>query len=314
MKRIGALVCMFILAVVMCAPLSFAADKYQAADNKSNLKIVKTSPEDGQDGVAVDNFSVKIYFNKAVKPETKKAKKANAKSFSLKGEDGTKIPIQVYYSDDEEGLLMVAADVVSADKDHQIKGGQSYTLTVGKGFTSTDGTTMAQAETIKLTTLNQQRSMMIYMILMVLMMGGMVFFTVRSTKKAQEKEKEEKKAKTVNPYKEAKKTGKSVEEIVAKDSKKKRKREEAEARQREAEAAIEAEILEQIRRESNKRVSAPKPISEAGSSYKVTVVHDSGKKVEEPKESKAKTSKGTTNPKNQSGKKKNAKNKKGKKR
>lgn len=312
MKKVCALVCMILLTAAMCAPAVFAADKYQASDSKNNLKVVKTSPENGQDGVAVDNFSVKIYFSKAVKPETKKAKKANEKQFVLKSEEGTKIPIKVYYSDDEEGLLMVAADVVTADKDHQIKGGKEYTLTIKKGFTATDGTAMFKQENIKLTTLNQQRSMAVYMILMVLMMGGMVFFTLRSTKKAQEKEKEEKKAATVNPYKEAKKTGKSVEEIVAKDNKKKKKREEAEAKQREAEAAIEAEILEKIRKESNKRVSRPKPISTVGSTYKVTVVHDSGKKVEEPKESKAKTSKGTTNPKNQSGKKKNAK-KKGKK-
>ena len=92
----------------------------------------------------------------------------------------------------------------------------------------------------------------------------MVFFTVRSTKKAQEKENEEKKkTEGVNPYKEAKRTGKSVEEIVAKDNRKKKKREEAEARQREAEAAIEAEIIEKIRKESNReypdRDRSPQP-------------------------------------------------------
>ena len=314
MKRICALVCMILLAAAVCVPACFAVDNAGAANNKSDLKIVQTSPENGADGVAVDNFSVKIYFNKAVKPKNDQDKKYNKKQFALKSKEGTKIPFQVYYSDDEEGLIMVAADVVTADRDHQIKGGEEYVLTVKRGFKATDGSTMFQKEDIALTTLNQQRSMVVYMILMVLMMAGMVFFTVRSTKKAAEKEKEEKKkVAAVNPYKEAKKTGKSVEEIVAKDSKKKRKREEAEARQREAEAAIEAEILEKIRREHNKRVAGPRPISAAGSTYKVKVVTDQGTKVEDPKESKAKTSKGTTNPKNQSGKKRNAKNKKGKK-
>lgn len=314
MKRISALICTVVLAAAICVPASFAADRHQAPDSKSSLKVVQTSPEDGTDGVAVDNFSVKIYFNKAVKPETKQAKKANAKQFVLKSAKGVRIPIQVYYSDEEEGLLMVAADVVTADKDHQIKGDQEYTLTIRKGFAAADGSTMYQRETITLKTLNQQRSTVIYMLLMVLMMGGMVFFTVRSTKKAQEKENEEKKkTEGVNPYKEAKRTGKSVEEIVAKDNRKRKKREEAEARQREAEAAIEAEIIEKIRKESNKRVSGPRPISAVGSTYKVRVVKDSGAKVDTPNESKAKTSKGTTNPKNRTGKKKNTKYKQGKK-
>ena len=316
MKRISALVCMILIAAAMCMPACFAADNDKAAEVKTDLEITQTSPENGTEGVAVDNFSVKIYFNKAVKAETKEAKKANAAKFALKSADGVKIPIQVYYSDDEEGLLMVAADVVSADRDHQIKGDQTYTLTIARDFPAVDGSILGQQRTISLTTLNQQRSTMIYMLLMVLMMGGMVFFTVRSTKKAQEKEKEEKKkTEAVNPYKQAKKTGKSVEEIVAKENKKKNKKAEAEARQREAEAAIEAEIIEKIRREHNKRVAGPRPISAAGSTYKVTVVTDKGKKVEQPNESKAKTSKGTTNPKNQSGKKINAKgkNKKGKK-
>jgi len=315
MKRIGVLVCMILMAAAFFIPASFAEGNDQAANNKNDLEVVQTSPEDGAEGVAVDNFSVKIYFNKDVKPKSDKAKKANAKQFVLKSEEGTRIPVKVYYNDEEEGLILVAADVVSADRDHQIKGGDKYILTIKRDFTAADGSKMYQKKDLAFTTLNQQKSMVVYMLLMVLMMGGMVFFTVRSTKRAAEKEKEEKKKQAaVNPYKEAKKTGKSVEEIVAKDSKKKRKREEAEQRQREAEAAIEAEIIEKIRRESNKRVSGPRPISAAGSSYKVSVVTDKGKKVEDPKESQAKNSRGTTNPKGQSGKKKNSKkkNKKGK--
>jgi hypothetical protein len=52
----------------------------------------------------------------------------------------------------------------------------------------------------------------------------MIFFSMRSAKKAMEKENDQKQKKdTVNPYKEAKRTGKSVEEIVEKDKKKKAK-------------------------------------------------------------------------------------------
>ena len=71
---------------------------------------------------------------------------------------------------------------------------------------------------------------------------------------------------------------------------------------------------EKIRKESNKRVSTPRAISAAGSDLKLKVVKDSGEKVS-AKEAEAKAaeakknSKGTTNPKNQSGKAKNKKNK-----
>ena len=87
-------------------------------------------------------------------------------------------------------------------------------------------------------------------------------------------------------------------------------------KQKEAEAAIEAEIIEKIRKESNKRVSAPRAISAVGSDLKLRVVKDSGEKVDakeiEAKAAEAKkNNKGTTNPKNQSGKSKN-KNKKNK--
>ena len=317
MRRITALVCAMLMSLVMVAPACIAAETDDVNVTDPGFEIVSTSPEDGDNSVAVDNFSIKMYFSKEMIPSSEEVRKSNAAQFTLTDEDGKKVPLKVYYSAKERkrGLMMVAADYSDNNKKNvQIKGASEYTLTIGDKLLATDGSRYNQTTTIKVKTLNQQRSMVVYMILMVLMMAGMVFFTVRSTKKAAEKEKEEKKkVAAVNPYKEAKKTGKSVEEIVAKDSKKKRKREEAEARQREAEAAIEAEIIEKIRRESNKRVSAPRAISSAGSTLKLKVVNDAGHKVDPAKaksDSEAhKSNKGTTNPKGQSGK---ARNKKGK--
>ncbi len=314
MRRAGALICVIIMSVLLMAPAAFADNGSSTATAaKTDLEIMSSSPEDGATGVAVDNLSVKIRFNKDVYPASADIKKANAKQFKLADADGKNIPLQVYYSDKDEGLILVAADVYSGKTKNVIKGDVTYTLAVGKDFQAADGSTMGQQKTISMTTLNQGRSTAIYMILMVLMMAGMVFFTVRSTKKDEQKKKEEREYKEgVNPYKEAKKSGKSVEEVVAKQSKKKAKKEEAIRRQKEAEAAIEAEIIEKIRKESNKRVSSPHAISSAGSTLKLKVVKDSGEKTEakaaksnEPK----KSNKGTTNPKNQSGKNKNKKNK-----
>ena len=317
MKRAGALICVILMAVAMMAPAAFAEDNdSSAAAAKTDLEMVSSSPEDGATGVAVDNLSVKMRFNKNVLPSSNDIRKANAKQFKLVDSEGKKIPIKVYYSEDEEGLILVAADVYSGKTKNTIKGDETYTLTVGRSFQATDGSTIGQQIKIGMTTLNQGRSTFIYMILMVLMMVGMVFFTLRSTKNAEKKKKEEREFKEgVNPYKEAKKSGKSVEEVVAKTNKKKAKKAEAIRRQKEAEAAIEAEIIEKIRKDSNKRVSTPRAISAAGSDLKLKVVKDSGEKVSAKEaeakaaEAKKKNSKGTTNPKNQSGKAKNKKNK-----
>ena len=305
MKRISAFVCAMMIAMAMMVPAAFAAEKTDAAAvTEPGFELVSSSPENGATGVAVDNFSVKIYFSKEMMPETSAIRKSNEAQFTLTDPDGEKIPVKVYYSEKEKkrGLMMVAADYSNNnEKDVQIKGASEYTLTIGDGLTATDGSRYNQTTVIKLKTLNQQRSMIVYMILMFAMMGGMVFFTIRSTKKATEKQKEEHTTKGVNPYKEAKRTGKSVDEIVAKNEKARAKKEAAEAKRKAAEAEMEAEILEKMRKERNKRVSGPKPISAAGSDYKVKVVRTQPEKVE-PK----KNNKGTTNPKNQSGKKKNA--------
>lgn len=311
MKRIGAMICVMMMAITMLAPVCFAANEDNAATSKGRLILEKTSPEDGADGVAADNFSLKLYFNKDVQPESEKIRKENAKMFVLKNEKGKKIPIQVYYSDEEKGLMLVVADVMGSNKKEvKIESDEQYTLTIKSGMRASDGTTLGQNETITLKTLNQTGSIAVYAVLMVVMMGGMIFFTMRSTKKTEKKEEEERHFKEgVNPYKEAKKKGKTVEEIVAQENKKRRKKMEAIAKQKEAEAALEAEIIEKIRRESNKRVSAPKPISVSGSTYKITVKTSSGEHVEVPKDSIAKTNKGTTNPKGRSGKSRNIKRK-----
>ena len=284
-----------------------------AAAAKTDLELVSSSPEDGATGVAVDNLSVKIYFNKDVQPKSDAIKQANAKQCRLVDAEGKKIPVKVYYSEKEKGLILIAADVYSGKNKNTIKGDVEYTLTVGRNFQAADGSTLGQQATIGMTTLNQGRSTAIYMVLMALMMVGMVFFTLRSTKKNEKKEKEAREAKEgVNPYKEAKKSGKSVAEVVAKENKKKAKKEEAIRRQKEAEAAIEAEIIEKIRKESNKRVSAPRSIASGGSALKLKVVTDAGHSVEAAEAKSAgqkKNNKGTTNPKNQSGKNRNKKGK-----
>lgn len=301
MKRIGALVCLMIMVVSVLAPASFAANDDNS--QKTGFAIVESIPHDKDTGVSVENLSVKITFNQDVMPANDKVRKSNAKQFKLTDENGKEIPIKVYYSDQETGLLMVVSDVRNRDarrNDTGIDGDMNYTLTINKNLQAADGSKLGTVETIKFKTLDQQKSTRVYMILMAVMMVGMIVFTTRAAKKATEKEDQDAgKTKTVNPYKEAKRTGKSVEEIVAKDKQRKAKEAEAYAKKKAKEAEIMAALEEEVEEiSSNKRVSAPKPISVTGSGYKVKVVKSQPEK------------KASTNPKNQSGKKKNSKNKK----
>ena len=84
MRKAGALICVIIMTVLLMAPAAFAAeDGDSAAAAKTDLEIVSSSPEDGATGVAVDNLSVKIRFNKDVYPKSDEIKAANAKQFKL---------------------------------------------------------------------------------------------------------------------------------------------------------------------------------------------------------------------------------------
>lgn len=303
MKRIGALVCLMIMMVSVLAPAAFATEDANA--QKTGFSIEQSIPHDKDEGVSVENLSVKIYFNKDVMPANDKIEQKNAKQFKLTDKNGKNVPIKVYYSDKEEGLLMVVSNVHSKEArkaNSVIQGDMKYTLTISEGLQAADGSKLGTVEKITFKTLDQAKSTKVYMILMAIMMVGMIVFTTKSAKKEAEKQtKESGKSQTVNPYKEAKRTGKSVEEIVAKDAQRKAKEAEALAKKKAADAELMAELEKEAAEEaasSNKRVSGPRPISATGSEYKVKVVKTQPEK------------KTSTNPKNQSGKKKNSKGKK----
>lgn len=285
MKRISAIISLVLMMVMMTASFSFAAE--------GELKIEKQYPEDGATGMSVENASIKIWFDEDVVPKNDAVRKANKKAIKLVDEKGKEVPIYVAYSAKEEGLMMVLSKF-----DANIEGDMEYTLTIDDTFQSTDGDRLLAGDKVTFKTLNQARATTVNMVLMFVMMGGMVFFTTRSAKHTAEKEKKASgKHDTVNPYKEAKRTGKSVEEIVAQDQKNKQKEAEAKAR-RDAKRAKELE--EERREELNiKTVSALKPISEGGAKYRVPT------KVKTKQANK--NNKGTTRPKNQSGKQKNKK-------
>ena len=281
MKRTGAILCLALVMMLMSATLCFGADGV--------LKINEQYPQDGATGTAIDNAGIKIWFDQDVNPANDEVRKSNEEAVKLVDGEGKEMPIRVVYNPDEEGVMMV---LVNSKK--PLDGDVEYTMTIDETFQATSGDTLAGGDKVTFKTLNQKRTMTVNMVLMFVMMAGMMIFATKSTQHDQKKEKEAKgKHDTVNPYKEAKRTGKSVEEIVAKDQKAKEKEAAAKAK-RDAKHAQRKE--EERRAELNiHKVAGPRPISAAGGKYKVP----------QKETKKAQNNKGTTRPKNQSGKQKN---------
>lgn len=296
MKRTGVLLCLLLMMMLMSASVCFAEE--------GGLKIEAQYPENGATGTAVENASLKIWFNQDVRPQSEQVRQANEKAIKLVDEKGKNIPIYVAYSPDEEGLMMVLSD-----NSAQIQGDTEYTLTIDPSFQAASGDTLAEGDKVSFTTLNQSQATTVNMIMMGVMMVGMIFFTSRSMKKQQEKEKAAKgKTETVNPYKEAKRTGKSVEEIVEKDKKNKEKQAAVAAKRasKNQRAKAAKEKADKNTSSDKKRVAGPRPISAAGGQYK-----PAKKKAQKSQQNQQK--KGNTRPKNQTGKQRNTKNKSKKK-
>lgn len=256
MKRLGTILCLAALIVTMTASVCFGAQP---------LKIVECYPEDGQNNTSIENMGVKLTFNNDL--GNKASKKANKNSFSITDDKGHKIPIRVFYDPDDSKKVMVLADSVeiAENKDLRIKDNTEYTLTIAGSLRDNEGNTLGEDETITFKTLNQSRNNSIYMIMMVIMFGGMFFFSSRQAKKHMEKENSGKeKDEPFNPYKEAKRTGKSVQEVIAAHEKEMAKKAAKDAKKhRHDEIEEEYEEVES----GNYKVKRAHRISEGGSAY-----------------------------------------------
>ncbi len=208
MKRLGALISLILLLALFTT--SFAAAATFAVEN--------SSPKDGQTGMAVDNMGVKVEFTQSVYSKENQA--ANKEMCKLVDPKGKEIPILVVFNPKAHSEMLVLADTTNGAV---IEGATEYTLTINPGFVATDGTELGKEYKVTFETLNPSTSMTVSMVMMGAMVVGMVFFTSRTAKKEADKSKE-KKEEVVNPYKVAKETGKSVEEIVAQEQKKKEKK------------------------------------------------------------------------------------------
>ncbi len=288
MKRVGLILSLTMCILLMASVFSFA--------DSDGLKIEKTYPEDGDTGFQPINMGVTLYFNEEVSSEDNQD--ANNNCFKIiNKETKEEQEIMVLYHPDEVGKVMVLLE-------NELEPNTEYVFTVSDEFVADDGDTLDEGMTINFKTRDVSKDSMVNMLLMVVMFGGMMIFSTKAAKKQREKEAQKKPgADKVNPYKVAKETGKSVEEIVEQDQKHKAKEAAKQKKKAEKEAAEygyydddDAETASPLDINTY-RVKSKRTVAEAGSKYKT------GRKAE----AEARRAAGTTRPKNQSAKKKNKK-------
>lgn len=256
MKKLGRILCLAALVVTMTASVCFGAE---------TLKIVDAYPEDGQKNTTIENMCVKLWFNHEM--GAKETIKANEDCFTLTDNEGTAVPIKVFYHPDDSTQVLVLADTT---KRLEIKDNTEYTLSISEELTDNDGHTLGQPAKYSFTTLNAGRNNMVYMVMMFVMFGGMFFFTSRQMKKQQaemQREQNPVKEEAFNPYKEAKRTGKTVEEVIAAHEKEVAKKAAKDAKKAARQQSADVEEFEEIEDDGTYKVKRPRPISAGGSTY-----------------------------------------------
>ncbi|MCF0141056.1 MAG: Ig-like domain-containing protein [Mogibacterium sp.] len=222
------------LIAVLAAIMVMASSVFCFADEEG-LKLLSSYPEDGQTNTSIENVGVKLYFNHTFKNAD--VQKANKDLVYIVDSKGKKIDTKVLFSDKEDGMVLVVAD--NTKKAAKISNSEKYMLVVDAEFTDDDGHKLGERATVTFKTYNQKFNNIVNVVMMAVMFGGIMILTVKQQKDQQEEEKAAKqktdKDNSFNPYKEAKKTGKSVDEVIAEeearraklDKKRKRKKKDA---------------------------------------------------------------------------------------
>lgn len=291
MKKAGIILSLTILMILMSFSFCFA----------SGLELLDSYPKDGSNDARPENFLVKLYFNEDV--SSQEMQTDNESEFRFTDAKGKELPIKALYDEKKPKEIWVLVEKV-------LESDSEYTLHISGDLETANGDTLGQDKTITLKTRNVSTDNNVNMGLMGVMMVGMIVFTSLSAKRQLKKQEEEEIAKSeakVNPYKVAKETGKSVEDVVAKTEKEKEKaRAQAQKKNKgkpDSQAKVKVDSDDDTAKDT-RRVTGPRPIAASGSTY-VT-----GRKAKAEKEREMAASKaaaGTTRPKSATGKSKNKK-------
>jgi len=270
MKRVGRILSLIMILIVLTTVCAFA--------DGGALNLVDTYPTAGSTGAAIENFGIKLYFDTPLTAEV--LGQANDNFITLKDENGTDIPIRILYAPKEDGVVMVLYDNPTAtttqttgkkNKDKStanismITSDTEYTLWISKDFRDDAGNTLGEDKTISFKTLNQKRNTRVNMLLMLVLYGGIIIVMMKKPKKGDDENG--KKQEAVNPYKEAKKTGKSVKEIVDKEWERKKKEELKQKKKEALYAEAYEEETEEYIEDGHYRVKTRRTVASAGSPY-----------------------------------------------
>ena len=199
MKRVSLIAILTAVMIMAASVMCFADDE---------LKLVSLYPEDGQKNTSMENLGVKLKFNHPI--NTPEVKKANLDKFAIYDEDGKAVPVEILFSEKNDGLVLVLAD---SDKGFTAKNNSEYKLGISPGVVDNDGHELAGETTVSFKTYNQKVNNMVNMALMFIMFGGIMVLSLRQNNKNEEEkaDKKEEPKEAFNPYREAKRTGKSVD-------------------------------------------------------------------------------------------------------
>ncbi len=257
MKRVGKILSLVTLLVVLSTSFGFAG----------TLNLLETYPADGAKGAAIENLSMKLYFDTAFTEEI--IGDANEDVFKLYGPEGKPLPIRVLYPPKEDGVVLVLLDVTydgdgdgKADYTGAVPNSE-YRMVISGDLVDDEGNTLGTDKFITFTTINQTLSMAVNMGMMIVMMGGMFLVTGKQAKKQAEEERQRMKEDAFNPYREAKRTGKSVQEVIAQHEKEEARKAAKEARKHRDDEDDEYEWIDV----NTYRVKTRRTVAEGGSSY-----------------------------------------------
>lgn len=178
-----------------------------------SLNLISSYPEDGQTNTSMENLGVKLMFSGPMREQD--TRDANSKLVHMFDSKGKAVPIVVYFDDSNEAMMVVAADTTA--KGFQVANNSKYKMAIDSGLRDDESNRLDKEINIAFTTYNQKANMMINMVMMFVMFGGILLFSMKQQKPETEDNKV--REQSFNPYKEAKRTGKSVEEVIAKAEK-----------------------------------------------------------------------------------------------
>ncbi len=239
MKRKSLIAVLAAIMVMIGSTVCFAA---------GGLEIVSSYPEDGQKNTSMENLGVKVIFSNEVNDS--KLQDANNKTITLKDAEGKTVPCEILYSNKDGKMMLVVADTNNSK--YKVLNNSDYTLTIGADFQDNQGNLLGKDAVITFKTYNQKMNNFVNMGMMVVMFGGLFLVSARSNNKKEEEKEDAAPEEVFNPYKEAKRTGKTVDEVKAEHAKELEKKAKRKAKRHKEEPVYEkhfencAELLNNV--------------------------------------------------------------------